>query len=101
MPKLIFMALAIYAIVYVLKKALDDAKKGGPPAPPLEIRRSPYRILGLEEGADEEAIHEAYTRLMEENAPDRVTHLNEDFKNLAERLRKNVEQAYRELVDEE
>ena len=101
MHRLLLMALAIYAIVFVLKKALEDAKKGGQPAPPLELRRSPYRILGLEEGADEEAIHEAYARLMEENSQERVGHLNEDFRNLAERLRKNVEQAYRELVNEE
>ncbi len=38
---------------------------------------------------------------MEENSPERVAHLNEDFQNLAERLRKNVEQAYRELFHEE
>lgn len=53
-------------------EARDDPRKGGPPpssGPDVTVEEA-YAILGLAPGADEEAIREAYHRLMKQLHPD-------------------------------
>ena len=53
-----------------------------------------YAILGLEPGADREAIKKAYRKLSMTYHPDKVSHLGEEFKKVAESKMKDINAAY-------
>jgi uncharacterized membrane protein YkvA (DUF1232 family) len=57
----------------------------------------PYQILGIEHGASQDDIKQAYRHLAGKYHPDKVEHLGEEFKELAERRFKEIQRAYREL----
>ena len=57
----------------------------------------PYRILGIESGASQEEIKSAYRKLAGKYHPDKLEHLGEEFKELAEKRFKKIQQAYQEL----
>jgi DnaJ like chaperone protein len=53
-----------------------------------------YAVLGLEPGADMEAIKKAYRKLSMQYHPDKVGHLGDEFKAVAEEKMKEINQAY-------
>ena len=53
-----------------------------------------YAELGLEEGADFAAIKAAYRKLSMQYHPDKVAHLGEEFKKVAEEKMKGINAAY-------
>lgn len=53
-----------------------------------------YAVLGLEPGADMEAIKKAYRNLSMTYHPDKVSHLGEEFRNVAEEKMKEINAAY-------
>jgi DnaJ like chaperone protein len=57
----------------------------------------PYKILGIDRNASQEEIKRAYRQLAGKYHPDKVTHLGEEFKDLAEKRFKDVQKAYEEL----
>jgi hypothetical protein len=57
-------------------------------------RKDPYAILGVHQGASSEEIKAAYRRLASQYHPDKVQHLGEDFKRLAEVKFKEIQWAY-------
>jgi len=57
----------------------------------------PYRILGIEPGASQENIKKAYRQLAGKYHPDKVAHLGDEFKVLAEMRFKDIQRAYDEL----
>ncbi len=57
----------------------------------------PYKILEIERGASQEEIKRAYRQLAGKYHPDKVEHLGDEFKVLAEKRFKEVQQAYQEL----
>lgn len=59
--------------------------------------RDPYTVLGVGEGASEEEIRKAYTKLANQYHPDKVQHLGEEFRELAEKRFKEIQQAYQQL----
>ena len=61
---------------------------------------SPYAVLGIERGATEEEIKKAYRRLAATYHPDKVSHLGEEFRSLAERRFKEIQAAYQQLMSE-
>ena len=66
-----------------------------------EERRSdddPYVVLGIERKATEEEIKKAYRKLVNKYHPDKVAHLGDEFKALAEVRFKEIQQAYRKIV---
>ena len=67
--------------------------------PPRNNRGSqdPYTILGLQPGATEQEIKQAYRRLAAKYHPDKVAHLGDEFKTLAEERFKKIQQAYEQL----
>jgi len=60
--------------------------------------KNPYLILGIKRGASAEEIKVAYRELANKYHPDKVQHLGEEFRRLAEKKFKDIQQAYQELI---
>jgi hypothetical protein len=60
-------------------------------------RPNPYEVLGVDQGATPEEIKMAYRRLAGQYHPDKVSHLGEEFRILAERKFKEIQEAYQQL----
>jgi DnaJ like chaperone protein len=58
----------------------------------------PHRILGVGRNASSEEIKRAYRKLANKYHPDKLEHLGDDFKALAENRFKEIQQAYQELT---
>ncbi|MBE9574329.1 MAG: DnaJ domain-containing protein [Proteobacteria bacterium] len=61
-------------------------------------KRDPYQILGVEKGAPLNEVKAAYRKLAIKYHPDKVNHLGDEFKVLAEKKFKEIQEAYQELV---
>lgn len=59
----------------------------------------PYTILEVDRNATAEEIKKAYRRLVNKYHPDKVVHLGEEFKKLAEKHFKEVQEAYQKIKD--
>ena len=57
----------------------------------------PYKILEIQSDASQEDIKIAYRQLAGKYHPDKVEHLGDEFKALAEKRFKEIQQAYQEL----
>ena len=57
----------------------------------------PYRVLGIDRDASAEAIKHAYRELASRYHPDKLEHLGDEFKVLAEMRFKEIQKAYEEL----
>lgn len=58
----------------------------------------PYAVLEIDRNASPEDIKQAYRRLAGQYHPDKLMHLGEEFKALAEKRFKEIQRAYSELV---
>jgi uncharacterized membrane protein YkvA (DUF1232 family) len=58
----------------------------------------PYSVLGVGRNASQEQIKQAYRQLANQYHPDKVIHLGEEFRELAERRFKEIQEAYQELI---
>lgn len=72
-------------------KGADDDAKGS--ASRFDSA-DPYIVLGIDKSASEETIKGAYRELVGQYHPDKVAHLGEEFKRLAEERFKQIQQAY-------
>lgn len=71
---------------------------GADPRSGRETRQNdPYEVLGIDRSASAEEIKTAYKRLAAQYHPDKVTHLGEEFRVLAEHKFKEIQKAYQEL----
>jgi DnaJ like chaperone protein len=59
-----------------------------------EMEEQYYAVLGLEKGADFPEIKKAYRKLSMQYHPDKVGHLGEEFKKVAEEKMKEINVAY-------
>ena len=59
--------------------------------------RSPYEVLGINRKASSEEIRAAYRRLVQQYHPDRVGNLAPEFRDLAEKRMKEINEAYGHL----
>jgi DnaJ like chaperone protein len=64
-----------------------------------ETLKDPYTILEVDRNATAEEIKKAYRRLVNKYHPDKVVHLGEEFKKLAEKHFKEVQEAYQKTKD--
>ena len=61
---------------------------------------NPYKILGVKNNATMEEIRTAYRRLANQYHPDKVVHLGDEFRILAEKRFKDIQKAYQTLKSE-
>jgi len=61
-------------------------------------KRDPYNVLGVPRGASPDEIRRAYRKLVVKYHPDKVDHLGDEFKVLAEKKFKQIQEAYQELA---
>jgi DnaJ like chaperone protein len=59
-----------------------------------QVEEQYYAVLGLEKGADFAEIKKAYRKLSMQYHPDKVGHLGEEFKKIAEEKMKEINVAY-------
>ncbi len=59
----------------------------------------PYEVLGVNRGSSLGEIKRAYRRLAGKYHPDKVNHLGEEFRGLAEKKFKEIQEAYQELAN--
>ena len=57
----------------------------------------PYVVIGVAPSASEDHIKKAYRELVSRYHPDKVTHLGDEFKTLAEKRLKQINQAYQKI----
>lgn len=60
--------------------------------------KNPYEILGIEPGADPDTIKKAYHRMAAKYHPDKVSHLGEEFQQLAKEKFQEIQWAYETLM---
>ena len=58
----------------------------------------PFTVLGVDRTASVETIKKAYRELVNKYHPDKVDHLGEEFKALAEKRFKQIQQAYQSTL---
>ena len=75
----------------------ENPKKTQPE--PEFSKSDPYEILGIDRKASLDEIKSAYRKLSAKYHPDRVLHLGEEFRSLAEQKFKEIQKSYQELVD--
>jgi len=62
-----------------------------------DTQKDPYTVLNIPGNASQEEIKKAYKQLANKYHPDKVLHLGDEFKKLAEERFKEIQEAYREL----
>jgi hypothetical protein len=74
----------------------DDAKRqsGRQARPETKTAADPYAVLEISPGASPAEIRKAYRRLAAQYHPDKVAHLGEDLRILAEKKFKAIQAAY-------
>lgn len=60
----------------------------------VQLEEKYYAVLGLEEGADFTEIKKAYRKLSMQYHPDKVAHLGDEFKGVAEEKMKEINESY-------
>ena len=60
--------------------------------------RNPYDVLGIPHTATTAEVKSAYRKLVVKYHPDKVAHLGDEFKIMAEDRFKEIQQAYHEIV---
>ena len=85
----VLLGLAPFVSGFEFGMGADSAR----PAPDRRVDEA-LATLGLARGASAEEIKRAWRRLSLENHPDRVTHLGEEFRQLAEERMRAINAAY-------
>ncbi|MDJ0803830.1 MAG: DnaJ domain-containing protein [Desulfobacterales bacterium] len=75
----------------------EDADTEPPPAGREDGTPDPREVLGVGPDADQGEIRKAYRRLAAQYHPDKVAHLGEEFRRLADAKFKSIQAAYEAL----
>ena len=105
---ILVLGFTIYMAVQTLRKRVHHGPRRNkgtrgdiPEAPGIQpVLRDPYEILGVSSDASADEIKAAYRRQMAKYHPDKVEHLGEEFKTIAEEKAKALQEAYTRLAKE-
>jgi uncharacterized membrane protein YkvA (DUF1232 family) len=64
------------------------------PDPAKEVDNDPYQILGVSRNASQQEIKTAFRKQAQRYHPDRVSHLGEEFQQLAKEKFQEIQKAY-------
>jgi uncharacterized membrane protein YkvA (DUF1232 family) len=64
------------------------------PDPAKEAEKDPYQILGVSRNASQQEIKSAFRKQAQRYHPDRVSHLGEEFQQLAKEKFQEIQKAY-------
>ena len=62
---------------------------------------APYRILEIDESANEEEVKKAFRKMANKYHPDKVSHLGKEMQDLAEEKFKAVNDAYQQIKEQQ
>ncbi|MBW1851879.1 MAG: DnaJ domain-containing protein [Deltaproteobacteria bacterium] len=79
----------------------EDSSQAGYDSRQKNTPKTPYMVLGIERDASGEEIKTAYRQLAGKYHPDKLNHLGEEFKELAEKRFKEIQAAYQELMEKQ
>ena len=68
-----------------------------PPQSEQRQSKTPYEVLGVGPNVSAEELKQAYKKLVSKYHPDKVAHLGEEFKALAEERFKEIQEAYQQV----
>lgn len=97
--RLILFALIIYWLVKTIKKhfqTLDNQQQSENHFEPKGTK-DPYQILEVSKNASQEDIKKAYRTALAQYHPDKVNHLGEDIKRVAQQKTQDIQWAYERL----
>ena len=93
-----------------VRKGQDETSGSGRAGPERESRRGggaegrpgtdPYEVLGVAREAALDEIEQAYRDLLKKYHPDKVEHLGDEFRAMAEERTKTINEAYSRLLRE-
>ena len=96
--RILLIVAAVFVGLRILRRlALQGRGPARPRGPGRPRRSSPYEILEIPEGANQDEIRAAWQRLSMEYHPDRVAHMGRDLRDLAEKRIKAINEAYEQL----
>jgi len=87
-----FLLISVYDLRTIEAKYMYGGRAGT--AGSVQAEERFYAILGLEPGTDFAAIKKAYRQLSMQYHPDKVSHLGDEFKGIAEEKMKEINMAY-------
>ena len=64
-------------------------------------KSAPYRILEIDEAANEEEVKKAFRKMANKYHPDKVSHLGKEMQDLAEEKFKAVNDAYQQIKEQQ
>jgi uncharacterized membrane protein YkvA (DUF1232 family) len=74
-------------------RTYGGSQQGGP-ASAEEVEKDPYQILGVPRNASQQEIKSAFRKQAQRYHPDRVSHLGEEFQQLAKEKFQEIQKAY-------
>jgi DnaJ-domain-containing protein 1 len=81
------------------QSSTGNRSEGRPGSEGVSTPKDPYRVLGVEPDASEEEVKRAYRKLAGKYHPDKVLHLGEEFRVLAEKRFKEIQEAYQRVLE--
>ena len=78
-------------------RSYDGGSQQERPASAQEARKDPYEILGVPRNASQQEIKSAFRKQAQRYHPDRVSHLGEEFQQLAKEKFQEIQEAYEML----
>ena len=76
----------------------EREQPSGRPREQESSQKNAYSVLGVGRGASPEEIKRAFRMLANKYHPDKVSHMGDEFKELAERRFKEIQEAYQEVM---
>ena len=75
----------------------EQEQTSGGPREQESSKKTAYAVLGVGRDASPEEIKQAFRRLANKYHPDKVSHMGDEFRELAERRFKEIQEAYQKL----
>ncbi len=76
----------------------EREQTSGRPREQESSQKNAYAVLGVGRDASPEEIKQAFRKLANKYHPDKVSHMGDEFRELAERRFKEIQEAYQEVM---